>query len=205
MESKTKAKLTASLLEKLPGEAAQLLMAPTARNRVKHSELKQFAAVVILLYPQNNETYTTFIKRPEYEGVHGGQIAFPGGKLEIKDANLEHTAIRECREELGINEDLEILGKLSPLFIPVSGFEVHPYVAYTNKKPIWVPDPEEVENVIEIPISYLLNPKNVIIEKWNLHGILADVPLYKINDQYKIWGATAMITSEFLEVYKNVK
>lgn len=202
MESNLKAKLSASLKETLPGEAAHLLMASTARDRIKHSGLKQFAAVIILLYPQNNETYTTFIKRPEYEGVHGGQIAFPGGKLEIHDLNLEHTAIRECREELGIREDMEILGSLSPLFIPVSGFEVHPYVAFTSKKPTWHPDPDEVEKVIELSINHLLNPTNKITEKWNLNGFIADVPIYRINDQYKIWGATAMITSEFLEVYK---
>jgi 8-oxo-dGTP pyrophosphatase MutT (NUDIX family) len=145
------------------------------------------------------------MKRPDYDGAHSGQISFPGGKVETDDENLEQTALRETSEELGILKNkIQILGKLSPLKIQVSGFEVNPFVGFINEKPFWKPDPDEVAYLIEAPVTELLNPSISKIENWKLHNTNVDVPFYKIENE-KIWGATAMILSEFIEIIHKTK
>jgi 8-oxo-dGTP pyrophosphatase MutT (NUDIX family) len=194
-------KLSIELSNPLPGETAQFRMAPEGRNNFKYAEKTSLAAVLILLFPKNNELFTVFMKRPDYPGVHSGQISFPGGKYELSDANLEHTALRESFEELGIQiNSVKIIGKLSPLHIPVSSFIVHPFIGYIENKPVWRPDEKEVSRVIELPLSYLSNPNCIKHEVWDLHNLKLNVPFYYADNE-KIWGATAMITSEFLEIY----
>jgi 8-oxo-dGTP pyrophosphatase MutT (NUDIX family) len=181
----------------LPGIDAQFLMAPSGRKEFMYPGVPEKAAVLLLIYPKNQEPHIVFIKRPEYPGAHSNQISFPGGKYEQIDSDLKTTAIRETIEELGDKLDnIEIIGKLTPLLIPVSGFEVHPFVGSINYKPIWNPDPKEVLYILESSIRLLNNPETKKIETWNFKGADREVPFYKINKE-KIWGATAMILSEY--------
>ena len=194
-------KLSIELTKPLPGEIAQFKMAPEGRRNFKNAEKTTQAAVLILLYPKNDEVYTVFMKRPEYEGIHAGQISFPGGKYELTDPDYEYTALRETSEELGVPErTIKIIGKLTQLHIPVSGFNVHPYIGFTSKMPNWKPDPIEVTKVIETPLSLLADPSCIMNEIWNLHNTNLNVPFYNIGNE-KIWGATAMILSEFIDIY----
>jgi len=161
------------------------------------------SGVLLLLYPCKEFIYTVFIKRTEYEGIHSGQISFPGGMFEKGDDSLAHTALRETMEETGmLFDEAIIIGKLTPLHIPVSNTEVFPYVAISDKRPAFAHDPAEVQYLIETRIDELLNPVNHKIKTMSIAGNEFEVPYFDIQNNH-IWGATAMILSEFLEVVKN--
>jgi len=190
----------------LPGLNAQLSMAPVSRlQELKFSNNKRVvkkSAVLILFYPENGSTKMVMIKRAVDDTVHSGQIAFPGGKFEAKDKTLAETALRETSEEVGIKPDLiKVFGQLSTLYIPPSNYDVYPFIAYTHEKPLMKKN-HEVERIIEIDIEELLTPDNTT-QKTITHrfGKLVDVPCFYIQNEI-IWGATAMIIGELLEVIK---
>lgn len=188
----------------LPGEMAQAKMAPEVRQHFKTSSKRRNAGVLILLYPKNDELHVVFIKRSEYDGVHSGQISLPGGKFEHGDHTLENTALRESNEEVGIDpEKTNIIGKLTPLHIPVSNFYVVPFVGFYNTTPEFKPDPNEVEKIIEIKLSDLLDPENCTLQEFHYGDLAFTAPIYK-SKELVIWGATAMILSEFLEVVRKL-
>jgi len=188
----------------LPGEPAHDRMAPNVRRHFNTSAKRRNAGVLILLFPKNKQLYTVCIKRTEYEGAHSGQISFPGGKFESGDHTLEYTALRESKEEIGIDpEKVNILGQLTPLHIPVSNFYVLPFVGFYATIPKFKRDPIEVEKIIEIPLSDLLNPENCTLQKFHYSELAFTAPIYKPK-KLVIWGATAMIMSEFLEVVKKI-
>lgn len=185
----------------LPGRKAQYKMAPELRLENRHGHY-QNAAVMILIYTRAGTWHTVLMKRPEYAGAHSNQISLPGGKAEESDANLEETALREIREEIGIDDSkIRMLGKLSRLHIPVSGIEVLPLVGFYPEEPEFHPDSSEVSYLIEVSIEDLLNPGNTMEKFRTLMCKLVRVPYYKIGDEH-VWGATAMILSEFLEVIR---
>lgn len=138
-----------------------------------------------------------FIKRNEYDGPHSAQVSFPGGAWETEDISLEQTALRECREEIGVDGHIEILGTLSPLHIPVSNYLVSPYVGWIESKPEFHPDPSEVQYVIEASLEGLLDPAMRDMETLYHHQNPVEAPFYRVGKE-KIWGATAMMLSEFL-------
>jgi 8-oxo-dGTP pyrophosphatase MutT (NUDIX family) len=140
-----------------------------------------------------------FIKRNEYEGPHSGQVSFPGGAYEPGDSSILGTALRETREELGMSEKIEIIGTLTQLHIPVSNFLVYPVVGWTHSRPAFEPDPTEVQYLIESPVGTLLDPSSRDSETIFRHGKEIVTPFYKTGNE-KIWGATAMILSEFLQL-----
>ncbi len=201
--------LKLELTKELPSNNAHSRMMPNNRALDVHSTTKNSAtklsSVLILLYPKNNMLYTVFIKRQEYDGVHSGQISFPGGKYEKRDANLINTALREANEEIGIDiSAIEILGQLSELFIPPSNFVVLPIVAYMPTYPKFIIDIKEVNHIIEISLSELMSPKNISEDEFlGVGNLKITAPCYKF-DNYKIWGATAMIMSELNDVLKGV-
>lgn len=188
-----------ALASHLPGEKAQNLMAPRFRGSFNHVSEPVRAAVMVLIYPNREELFTVFIKRNIYDGPHSGQVSFPGGASEQADDSMEETALRETREELGIREKIDILGMLTPLHIPVSNFLVDPVVGWTRTRPIFQPDPSEVQYLIETPIRSLLEPGIKDLEIMERDGRTIQAPCYRTGKE-KIWGATAMMLSEFLQL-----
>lgn len=188
------------LNEDLPGISSQLLMAPAGSRMPKGSGKPVNAGVLILLFPQDGELSTVFIKRTEYPGPHSGQISFPGGKTEKRDRSPVDTALRETSEETGIDMNrISVLGTLTPLFIPVSNTEVTPVVGYSEIQPLFKISLEEVEYLIIVPLR-VLSAKNIRTERTlSINGFTIDAPGYKIKNEF-IWGATAMILSEFIGI-----
>lgn len=136
---------------------------------------------------------------------HAGQIAFPGGRYEAKDRDLMQTALREAKEEIGIDPDqVEIIGQLSALYVNVSNYCIQPFIGWSRSIPAFRFDTNEVTGIHIIHVNALLNPQ--IIQSRGVdtsHGF-ADFPGYLVDDLF-IWGATAMILSEFIEVYRRIK
>jgi 8-oxo-dGTP pyrophosphatase MutT (NUDIX family) len=206
--------LKQALQKNLPGQAAQYIMAPSTRPNIDLDAINAKAykpsAVMILFCQGADDTwFLPLTQRFSYIGAHGGQISLPGGKFDKVDVSLEQTAIRECFEEIGVKNDIEVLGKLTPLHIPVSGFLVEPYVGiYTKKQPEFKLQEREVKTIIKLKMIDLLN--NDIIHRGNIDisdnnkGLKIDAPYFLIDDQYKIWGATAMILSELKTVTKAI-
>jgi len=197
-------KLKTELRKPLPGTEIQWQMASSDRMirnfpRSPGSDAR-VAAVLILLYPYNGSIYTVFMQRHNYEGVHGGQISFPGGKKEQTDENINQTALREANEETGVDPDsINIIGNLTPLFIPVSNMLVTPVVGWTNQKPVYIEQPEEVVFLFDADLKRLLDPSIIKIKPMVIRGESINVKYFDI-DGNVIWGATAMILHELLSV-----
>jgi len=195
-----------NLEQPLPGIDAQYRMAHKVRGRKSQDVSNaRIAGVMLLLFPKNDQWNIAFIQRPikNPNDPHSGQISFPGGKQETEDKDHCHTAIRETEEELGIPAAaINIIGELSPLFIPVSNFNVFPYVGWTDTYPNWIPQVSEVAEVIEVPFQDFFSDSirmkgEVRISK---HIVLQQVPYFNLNGKM-LWGATAMIMNEFLETF----
>lgn len=190
----------------LPGQEAQYRMAHQVRRRVAPPpDDARMAGVLALFYPKSDDWHIVFIERPHRpEDRHGGQISFPGGKQEEMDNSLAETALREAEEEIGVpSSSIRLLGALTDLYIPVSNFLVNPFVGYITQYPTFKPQPSEVEDIIEVPFNTFLNENTrqwinlPITEKITLQ----QVPYFNIEGKI-IWGATAMMLSELIEVVK---
>jgi 8-oxo-dGTP pyrophosphatase MutT (NUDIX family) len=189
----------------LPGANAHWMMAHPYRKqnflyRNEPEDAKK-GSVLILLYLVDNSVTTTLIVRQDYDGVHSGQVAFPGGKFEEADIDLKTTALRETSEEIGIiPSEIEIVGQLTKLYIPPSNFLVHPFIGITNFKPSFHPDTSEVKEVLEVNIHRLLD-NSIIGEKEILlaNKMRVRSPYFDING-HTVWGATAMILSELRQI-----
>jgi len=190
------------LQQPLPGEVAQYRMAPAYRPKLSKDEIAalqpKISGVLLLLYEKNNQYHIVLTERKKYDGVHSGQMSFPGGKKEANDEDLTATALRETQEEIGVGpEYIQLLGKLSELYIPPSNFLVYPTVGYARELPPFVPEKKEVETIVEVPLSHLLHPANInLAQEIRLPGTTVRVPAYNFNGHI-IWGATAIILSEF--------
>lgn len=197
------------LKKELPGAEAHQKLAPLNRDpgnnlNIKTTGIKQ-GSVLILLYPANGEVFLPLMQRPNYQGIHSGQISFPGGKKEEIDQDLIATALRETMEEIGVLEkDVKVLGTLTELYIPVSNFKVLPVVGYVTKQPYFIPDQYEVVKIIETSVTELLNEAIIKTRmiKTSL-GLEIKAPYYDVQGHI-VWGATAMIMSEFLEILKKL-
>jgi 8-oxo-dGTP pyrophosphatase MutT (NUDIX family) len=196
--------LDTQLRQPLPGPEAHLKMASATRLRLKvqPNEKTRRSAVLILFYPYRDQILVPLILRPKYDGVHAGQMAFPGGRYEKTDENLIRTALREAQEEIGIKaSDVQVLGKLTELFIPPSNFYVLPVVGKLPYKPDFYPDPREVEAVLEVNLEELMDESIVGFTELDVRGITIEAPFYDIQG-HKVWGATAMMISELLTVIR---
>ena len=193
----------------LLGEDAHCIYSPPYRPQYTYDEIltknPKFAAVNIVLYLKDNEWYFPLIQRTENEkDRHSGQISLPGGKREEDDKDFSETAVRETWEEIGIDKHyIKVIREMSPLYIPPSNFYVHTFISFTKKNPIFEVQKSEAVEVIEFPITSLLNLPNEP-EMRSLPGSYGqEVPVINFNG-YLIWGATSMILSEFNHLLKNL-
>ena len=183
----------------LPGLQAQLTMAPRPRPFSPPPGVEpRRAGVLLLLYPLHGVLCLALTVRTSGLNHHSGQISLPGGGWEEGDVSLQETALREAHEEIGvITAGLELLGSLTPLYIPPSNNIVHPLAAYALQRPAFHLDPKEVAELLEVPLHLLLDPATRREEDWTWRGAPLHVPFYTVGE-HKVWGATAIILAEFL-------
>lgn len=187
----------------LPGAKAHSKMIPEGRILVSSSQYKE-SAVLLLLYPKSGTWFTLLMKRNQYQGPHSDQISLPGGKSKIEDKTLLQTAIRETFEEIGLAISKALIcASLTPLHIPVSRFVVHPFIAVLDYTPNFIPDRNEVNYLIEVSLQELNDPSAVKMKKMLIREMQTNVPYFDIQGEV-IWGATAMILSEFLELISGI-
>lgn len=196
----------------LPGKAAQYKMASISRLdggfEFPIPPHWRKAAVLCLLYPEKEDWHIALMQRTTNKNdKHSGQISFPGGRHETSDASYEFTALRETEEEFGVPMSaVEILGELTPLPVPASSYMVFPFVGYCAKKPDFQPDAREVAALIQPSLAQLQNPANLKRKDisdpsgWSIKN----VPYYDVNGNV-VWGATAMILTEFLDIIKEIQ
>jgi len=192
----------------LPGYDAQRRMSPSHREMVppagKGAPVR--GAVLLLLYPGNEqrELFLVLTVRTENVKFHKGQVSLPGGGSEPEDISLTDTALREACEELGVcGEDVRIMGALTPLYIEPSNFCVHPFVAHLPYRPSFVLQESEVFEVLEVPVSHLLDEKNIVVENWPIGGVMRRIPYFNVYG-HKVWGATAIILGEFAVILEGL-
>ncbi|MBK9108929.1 MAG: CoA pyrophosphatase [Saprospiraceae bacterium] len=203
-----KLKFKQALTQKLPGVQAHLQMAPyAARLEVPIPFNAHPAAVLVLLYENSDNLFFPLITRinNKTNDVHRGQISLPGGRKDIVDKSIQDTAIRECAEEIGIDpHEIEILGAMSSLYIPVSNHHVFPFVAWYPKIPDYKLQKEEVEALHEIPL-HLISDSGIKSIKTiqTSQGLELRVPAM-VWESLTIWGATGMILEELAEIYRRL-
>ncbi|MEM1214304.1 MAG: CoA pyrophosphatase [Bacteroidota bacterium] len=205
------AQLQERLADPLPGQVAQYEMASADRRlAVPPSADARQAGVMALFYPKAGEWHLVFIQRTSSHpnDRHGGQIGFPGGKEEPTDENMAATALREVEEEIGVPQgDIELLGALSQLYIPVSNFLVFPYVGLVRSgRPNFQPQPSEVAAILEVPFSIFLDTsrrKRTDIQVTE-RITLKNIPYFDLPGQHVLWGATAMMMSELVAVAQSI-
>jgi 8-oxo-dGTP pyrophosphatase MutT (NUDIX family) len=198
------------LQQPLPGEAAQFRMAPVNRQRISQEHTGKYkpvkSAVLILLFPAEASIHTLLIQRTEYDGVHSAQIAFPGGKFDDTDTDLQQTALRETQEEIGVDpKQVEIIGKLTDIYITPSNYLVSPFVGVLSTLPALTIDTHEVQQVITTDLFHL-NNSAIRSEKKIMHsnGSKIKTPYYEVRG-LTVWGATAMMISELNAVAEQAK
>lgn len=197
--------LQQAFIKELPGKDAHVKMAPQPldlrRFTTTFSEPPKKSGVLLLFYPDQGAVYFPLIKRPQYPGVHSGQVGFPGGKMEPSDPDILFTALREAEEEIGINASkVEVLGRLTDLYIPASNFLVSPVVGFVPEKPSFVPEQREVARIIVTEVISLFHPE--VRKQTRLAvggGMYLDTPYFAVEEEV-VWGATAMILSELIQV-----
>ncbi|MEX2476794.1 MAG: CoA pyrophosphatase [Gracilimonas sp.] len=191
----------------LPGRNAQKKMAPypvngtnSIRNYEPANDDFRNSSVLVPLITWKEELEVILTLRTESIN-HGGQLSFPGGGEEGDESIIE-TALREAQEEIGLHKDgVHVVGKLTPLYVGHSDNMVTPVVAFLKEQQTFTPNPNEVDEIISIPISKLVEEQNLIEEDWDLRGTPYRVPFWNIH-RVPLWGATAMMMSELIELYK---
>ncbi len=192
----------------LPGRPSQLKMAPepvtdgAARRKMDAPDDVNSSSVLVLLFPNSKQAPELVLTLRTRSINHGGQLSFPGGRTE-KDESKEETALREAKEEIGINPaDVKIAGRLSKLYVSHTNQYVTPVVGFLDYKPKITINPDEVEEAFSVELESLLDKKNMTIENWELQGEATyKVPFWNVH-RVPLWGVTAMMLSEFLDLYR---
>jgi len=195
----------------LPGEDYHFRMAPMERlkelkRKAYQSNTARQAAVLCLFYPsESDETHFMLILRKTYKGVHSAQVGFPGGKVEEEDETLMHTALREAEEEVGVSRKrVAVLKQMTQVYIPPSNFFVQPYMGLANETPLFTPQDEEVEALIEVPLREFLDDRIQITQRFDTsYAKNIEVPAFQLQGHI-VWGATAMMLNEIREMLKEV-
>ena len=201
-------RLQQRLIQPLPGVIAHNQMkarrSSGAAISFKHHGPPRKGGVAILLFQDQGSWYFPLMKRKEYPGIHSGQISLPGGKLEPGDSSLMHTALRESREELGLEISPEqVIGNLTDLYIIASHFNILPVVASLTSTPEINPDEREVEQVIIASVDDLLR-QDRLEKELLVRGYDIKAPYFEVENQV-VWGATAMILNEFLALVQEIR
>ena len=189
--------------DKLPGRISHEIM--MVKPGYKYIEKKAFtpAAVLILLYPIEDKWHFFLTKRTDNVEHHKGQISLPGGMLEKGESHKE-AAIRETFEELGVqSRDINIIGPLTPLYIPISNFKIFPFVGWLKSAPKLNIQSKEVSKVFSPSIYSLKDPKTKKIKDSILLGQKVQIPFFNLKNEI-VWGATSMILSEFKKILKGI-
>ena len=198
--------LNERLKKPLPGNKAHLTTRIKTKSEVTFSNTEETAipaAVLILLFPFEDEIQFFLTKRTEDVEHHKGQISLPGGIRENNES-LNETALRETKEEVGIDSTKIIIsGSLTPFFIPVTGYIVHPFIGWCKEKPSTKIHDVEVNQLFSVSITELMDEKILQTEQWNIRGYDAIVPYYNFG-KCKVWGATAAILSEFKSILEDI-
>jgi 8-oxo-dGTP pyrophosphatase MutT (NUDIX family) len=192
--------LAARLHSSLPGWPAQARFQPElsfGRHRGPAHRGVRHAAVLILLYPLRDQWHLPLIVRPAHMPDHAGQVSLPGGVIEEGETSRE-AALREYREELGAPvEDVRLLGQLSELHLFASNFQITPWVGCASALPSWHPNRAEVDTLLEVPLSHLMDPANTHHVERTQRGLRFMAPCFCWQTQ-RIWGATSMVLAELV-------
>ncbi|MBC6399766.1 MAG: CoA pyrophosphatase [Ekhidna sp.] len=194
----------------LPGAGAHELMKPVKADgtnfSIKHPVSPRESGVLILFHESEGDIRFPLIQRPAYKGVHSGQMALPGGKKETEDGDLFDTALREAKEEIGVDHlQVEILGSLSKFYVMASNYEVLPVIGKVKSKSNFTPDNHEVESIINARLSHLVNPNYMKEKRILVRGEVEMIcPYFDLEDKI-IWGATAMILSELVVILQEYR
>lgn len=190
---------------RLGGINAQFKLAPELRKRYDTDKISannpKVAAVLALFYPnKNNETSFLLTERASYKGAHSSQVSFPGGKKEVRDKNLQQTAVRESFEEVGIQPNkVNIVRELTTVYIPPSNFLATPFLGFSEETPLFLTN-YEVAKTIEVLVTDLLNDTSIsTVSINNSYMNNVEVPCFKLNNHI-VWGATAMMLAEIKEL-----
>jgi 8-oxo-dGTP pyrophosphatase MutT (NUDIX family) len=193
--------LRSALAQPLPGAAAQAALAPRPRRRWPsgfNPARARHAAGLLLVFPVARAPHVVLTVRG-HALRHGGQVSLPGGVVEPGES-FEQAALREAHEEVALDPaQVRVLGSLTPLDIPVSGFRLHPVVGAAHSRPALHPADGEVARILEVPISDLLDPARFVEKKRVRDGQAMAIPALQLDD-VELWGATAMVMAEFLAV-----
>lgn len=194
--------LTKRLGEPLPGAQAQVLLAPRPRTGWQPGRFPvdcRPGAGLLLLYPIDGEAHLVLTVREDALPQHAGQVSLPGGAVEDEETIAE-AALREAEEEVGLDPStVRLLGCLSPLHIPVSGFILHPLVGVTESRPALIPQPGEVARILEISFEELADSSRLRLEQRAIGRRDYLIPYMELRGE-KLWGATAMVIAEFLTI-----
>ncbi|MBX7212930.1 MAG: CoA pyrophosphatase [Thermoflexales bacterium] len=196
------ARTRAALAAPLPGFAAQREMMPPGRVVPPDLSGARIGAVLVLLYPVQDAPTVILTLRSDQLDRHRGQVSFPGGRRDPTDPDLTAAALRETREELGVDDGaLTVLGALTPLYIPPSNYLIHPFVAAAPARPTFTPNPGEVAGLIEVGLDDLRAPytRGVAAMPITRNGTteILQMPHFVVGP-HRVWGATAMVLCELL-------
>ena len=193
-------RLGTALAGPLPGASAHEILAPRPRREwpagFDPARIRQ-AAGLLLLFPDGHQAHLVLTVRTGSLVRHGGQVSLPGGAIEPGET-LEQAALREAHEEIGLlPEGVRILGPLTPLDIPVSGFRLHPVVASIGARPVLTPAAGEVARILDVPVHELAEQSRLVSVRRVRDGRAMTVPLFQLGRD-EVWGATAMVLAELL-------